>query len=292
MALAAALSAAAGDAVLKARFSSLSPLGMAIVRSTAPLPFLVPALAFFVPWPKTDFAFWATLAVLLPLEITALVLYMQALRVSPLSLSIPFLAFTPVFILLTGWVLLGETVTVPGAIGVLLTVAGAYVINIRKGVKGILAPLTAILTERGSRLMLGVAAIYAVTSVLGKKAVLHSGPVFFACFYFLVLGIATPPLMHLASQALPAEWGKKACAWKADLTIPWLMVGLAQTVMVLAHMKAISLAQAAYIIAVKRTSLLFSVLFGWIIFGEVHILERLLGATIMLAGVFLIVLWG
>jgi drug/metabolite transporter (DMT)-like permease len=53
-------------------------------------------------------------------------------------------------------------------------------------------------------------------------------------------------------------------------------------------MMAIAQVEAAYMIAVKRLSLLFGVLYGAWWFGEENIRERLAGAAIMIAGVFLI----
>lgn len=47
---------------------------------------------------------------------------------------------------------------------------------------------------------------------------------------------------------------------------------------------------AAYVIAVKRTSVLFAVLFGRMLFGEPSSETRLLGAAVMLAGLLLITL--
>jgi len=273
---------------------------MAIVRSAAPMPFLLPLL-FVISWPETDPVFWQTVGLLVPFEILALLLYMQALRVSPLSLSIPFLAFTPVFIVLTGWLILDEKVTLAGLMGILCTVTGAYVLHIKASRKGFLEPLRAIARERGSRLMLAVAGIYSLTSVLGKKAIQHSSPVFFACFYFVLLGMLTPlsiwalyritngfsannkqsrPLWPFQKKAGPNPWGA------------WWAVGLAQTIMVLSHMWAIHLITAAYMIAVKRTSLIFSVIYGKLIFKEKEIPQRLAGASLMMLGVGLIILAG
>lgn len=292
IALVTALSNAAGDTILKARFSHLSTPGMAVVRSTAPLPFLAPAL-LVVGWPETDATFWQTLAILLPLEIIALLLYMSALKASPLSLSVPFLAFTPAFILLTGWIVLGETLTAPGILGILITVAGAYMIHVRADARGIFMPFRAMARERGSRLMLAVSAIYGLTSVLGKRAVLHSDPCFFACFYFVFLGVVTPVILLAVPAQGPTGPEKPGTGASRPWTWPsWWTVGLSQAVMVLSHMWAISLAPAAYMIAVKRTSLLFSVILGRVVFGEAETARRLLGASLMLAGVGLIVAWG
>jgi uncharacterized membrane protein len=44
-------------------------------------------------------------------------------------------------------------------------------------------------------------------------------------------------------------------------------------------------------IAVKRTSLVFSVIYGWLIFKEEKIKERLIGSGLMLAGVVVILVF-
>lgn len=271
---------------------------MAVVRATSPFPFLLP---FFlaVPWPETDPVFWQTLAVLVPFEIAALVLYMRALKVSPLSLSIPFLAFTPTFVLMTGWLVLGEQVTGAGMAGVLLTVMGAYVLYMDSWNMTFLAPFRAFAREEGARLMLGVAAIYSLTSVLGKKAVQHSSPLFFACFYFLLLAFVTPVVLWIFSLMLDrirpgANFIGPVCpirkggsfAWTA-----WGTVGFFQAFMVICHMWAINIVAAAYMIAVKRTSLFFSVIFGKLVFDEEKVPQRLTGTGLMVTGVGLIVIY-
>lgn len=280
-----ALSSATGDAVLKAGYSHLSPGRMAVVRSIAPLPFLLPVL-FFIRWPILDIAFYKTVAILLPFEILALVLYMKALKTSPLSLTIPFLAFTPVFIVITGWMILGEKVSPAGLAGILLTVSGTYMLHFNMRQWGLLEPFRAIVREKGSVLMLGVAAIYSITSVLGKRAVQQSDPIFFACFYFLILGLVVPPVMLLAESRA----GSIRECFRPSL--PWIGIGLSQAIMVMTHMWAISLVTAAYMIAVKRTSLIFSVIYGKLFFREEHMPQRLTGACLMALGVAIITAMG
>jgi uncharacterized membrane protein len=46
----------------------------------------------------------------------------------------------------------------------------------------------------------------------------------------------------------------------------------------------------AYVISIKRTSVIISILFGYLIFKEKGIKERLLGAVIMVIGVLFITL--
>jgi drug/metabolite transporter (DMT)-like permease len=65
--------------------------------------------------------------------------------------------------------------------------------------------------------------------------------------------------------------------------------GLFYSVMVASHMVAISLVKAAYMISVKRTSVIVGVLYGYFLFKEKNIRERLSGALLMFIGFVLIV---
>lgn len=67
-----------------------------------------------------------------------------------------------------------------------------------------------------------------------------------------------------------------------------ILLGLAVALTVVCHMVAISKIEAAYMISIKRTSLLFSVLYGAYWFREEKIRERLAGAALMLAGILMI----
>jgi drug/metabolite transporter (DMT)-like permease len=149
LSLAAALGVATADALTKRYFSDLTPYRMGVVRILAIAPWMILTL-FFLPSVAPDQTFWLAIAAALPLEVLAFFLYMRALKLSPLSLSLPFLAFTPVFMILTGRFILDETITAGGALGIGLIVAGAYVLNLSKMKTGLLGPLRAVIHEPGS----------------------------------------------------------------------------------------------------------------------------------------------
>jgi drug/metabolite transporter (DMT)-like permease len=238
-------------------------------------------LLFIQPWPQLPVPFWGWLAGLLPLEILAMWLYMQAIRDCPLSLTLPYLAFTPVFNVLTGYLFLGETVTWSGFAGIFLVVCGAWLLNVDSGHKWqVLAPFRAITRERGSRLMLMTAAIYSLTSVMGKGALQYTTPGFFGPFYFVVLGVSAA--IVFSSRDLRS--------WRALGRHPWahLGVGAFMAAMVVAHFYAIAHIEVAYMIAVKRTSLLFGMLYGAWLFGETGLTRNLAAGVLMVLGVFLV----
>jgi drug/metabolite transporter (DMT)-like permease len=276
-ALLSAFSLATADAVTKKGLERADVYLMTWVRFLFALPFLGLVLPF-IEIPSLDATFWIAVSALVPLELLAAVLYIHALKLSPLSLSIPFLAFTPVFLIGTGFLLLGEMPTLQGAGGILLIATGGYLLHAHTLREGILSPLRAMMREPGSLLMLTVAGIFSVTSGLGKLAILHSGPIFFGVVYYFILAGAFTPLAVLKTDV--AQAGSR---WPL-----FLLIGLFDSIMMVTHVLAISETQASYMIAVKRLSLLFSVAYGYWMFNESHVVRRLLGSLLMVAGVTLI----
>lgn len=275
---------ATADTLSKRYLSHYRPGELVLVRFGVAGALLLPLL-LWQPWPQLSPAFWGWMAVSLPLELIAMWLYMLAIRDSPLSLTLPYLAFTPVFNTLTGYLLLGETVSWKGFSGILLIVLGAWLLNLEaaQGRPGLnmLAPFRAITRKRGSRLMLMVAAIYSVTSVTSKGALLQVTPAFFGPFYFVVLGAASAVIFT----------SRDVSSWRAlgRHPVAHLGVGLFMAGMVITHFYAITHIEVAYMVAVKRISLLFGMLYGAWLFGETGLKKNLAAGLLMVLGIFLIV---
>ncbi|HQP30512.1 MAG TPA: DMT family transporter [Deltaproteobacteria bacterium] len=283
LSLISAFTLATADALTKKYFSSLSSYEMGLIRLIAVVPWIVAAM-FFIPWVMPDTVFFVCLALGLPLEVLAYISYMRAIKVSPLSLSLPFLAFTPIFIILTGWLILGETLTWSGLAGIVLITGGAYCLNFSRISAGPLSPLKSIFTEEGSRLMLMVAALYSVTAALGKLAIEHSNPYTFGVVYQLALTALIALGVPFLTTATLKNIGRRP--------LMGLALGAVVFISEISHWIAISQTQAAYMIALKRTSILFAVLYGAWLFREEHVRERLVGALIMLCGVVCIAAFG
>ncbi|MBS1272292.1 MAG: hypothetical protein MAGBODY4_01432 [Candidatus Marinimicrobia bacterium] len=229
--------------------------------------------------PSLDANFWWALAALVPLEVLTWTLYLRAIRLSPLSLTIPFLGLTPVFLLVVPWIFIGEQVSLIGGIGVVVIALGIYLLNVTKTDEGFLAPLKAIGSEKGSILMIIVAALFSLSSTFGKIAITHSSPLFFAGIYYPFVGLLLAPYA-LSRKKVRTE----------AFSHPWraILIGISFAGMAIAHFYAINIAKVAYMIAVKRTSLVFSSILGFLFFKEGNIRERLLGGVIIIMGVFLI----
>ena len=95
-----ALSLASADAVTKKLFADLSGWQLLVVRFVASGTLLFP-FTILNPLPVVPASFWLLIILLIPLEFLAMFLYMLAIRDNPLHLTLPYLAFTPVFNILT-----------------------------------------------------------------------------------------------------------------------------------------------------------------------------------------------
>lgn len=271
------------DALNKRLFSHLNVYEMAAIRLLYGAPFLF-LILLLSPVPPLDNTFFKTIVILLPLETVALFLHIRAIRISPLSLSMPFLAFTPLFLIFTGLLFLKEIPNRWGAMGILLMVFGSYWLNLDKRAGGAFYPFKAILREEGSWLMLIVSFIYAFTSALGKLAIMHSSPIFFGCSFMLLHALLLMIFLPIAGKVHISKL----------LFNPWrgLAVGICYVVMIITHMYAISLVEAVYMISIKRTSPIFGVLYGLILFKEKAIGWRLIGTSLIVAGAIAITVFG
>ena len=281
LSLIAAFTLATSDALTKKALVETDEYLAAWFRLLFALP-LPLVLLFFMPAPPVDAIFYRAFALSLPLEVIALVLYIKALRRSPLSLTLPFLSLTPVFLILVSYVVLGEKVSLRGGVGILLLAGGSYALNIHEMRKGFFSPFRAIGREKGSVLMIVVALIYSVTSSLGKMAIEHSSPLFFGAAYFAALSVLFGPVALMAGRDKREFLSRKQYR---RLFLP----GLFYSVMIIAHMLALSMTKVAYMISLKRTSLIMGVIYGYFLFREKNIRERLAGAVLMFAGFVMIV---
>ncbi len=241
------------------------------------LPFLLPAL-LFTGIPALGSRFWVALFSGSSLYVMTLIMYMRAIRASDLSITLPMLTFTPLFMLITSPLMVGEFPDLWGIIGISMIVAGSYLLNVSKKVSGYFAPFKALVSDRGARLMLLVAFIWSITANIDKIGLQNSSPLFWVIAVYSVATVLLSPVMIAKRRQMGAnKWGL-------------LKVGLFGGLTAISQMTAISLTLVAYVIAVKRTSAIMGVIFGYTIFKESGIKERLSGVIVMIVGVLFITL--
>ena len=266
---------ATADAFSKKVAGRTSALLLAWVREAYALPFLLPIL-FFIEIPPVDKTFWLAMSICVFLDMITTLLYMRAIQIAPLSLTVPYLGISPLFLLIIPTLVLGERLSMLGVVGVILVAIGTYTLQIDRAKYGWLEPWLAIFRNRGSLFMLIVAICYAVTATIGKLAIQHSSPLFFTVTYFGFLALGFTPFVLIGTR------GKLAPL----VSIPsgFLKIGFAMALMAIAHFSAIGMIQVAYMISIKRLSLLFAILYGIFLFKEQNLRERLIGGIIIIAG--------
>jgi uncharacterized membrane protein len=283
LAVMAAIAASSRDAWMKRYFSGLSAYEMALCPLLFSFPLFLAGL-FFVEIPDLDSIFWLSLVVAVPIELLAAVCYMQAIKTAPLSLTVPFLAFTPVFVLATGNLILHESPAPTGLFGILIIVAGSYILNINQGAGNFWNPFRAIIRTRGSLLMVAVALLYGVNSVLGKQLLLHSSTMFFAMSFPLTITIVFSSALLMSRRVSIRNLVK--------MPLAGFISGLLYFAEVITHCLALPLVIVAYFISIKRLSILIGVVYGWLIFKEKHIAFRFSGAILMALGAIIVSIWG
>ncbi|MBU1036589.1 hypothetical protein KKF32_00960 [Patescibacteria group bacterium] len=157
------------------------------------------ALPYYLGWlmiegiPVVQPLFWKTVAFHVPLMILALILQVEAHRCSPLILTAPYLSLTPAFLLIISPILGGGRMTVWGVIGVLIITVGLYLLNTKTETDSqnvsLLAPLRQLKKEKGSRYMLWVSFLFAVTSNLDYLAFKNSSLPFYLAIDHGLIGI-------------------------------------------------------------------------------------------------------
>jgi uncharacterized membrane protein len=211
------------------------------------------------------------------------ILYMKAIKQTALSLTVPLVAFTPLFLLLTSPFMVGEFPDLSSIGGIFLIVIGSYVLNFNARLRGYLAPFRALFKESGPRLMLLVAFLWSITANCDKIGIRNSSPLFWSISATTFMSLVLAPIMLYksprATKQIPTAFKK---------LVP---IGFFCALTVIFQMLAVSLTLVAHVIAIKRTSTIMSVLWGFLIFKEAGVKERLLGAGIMVVGVLLISLF-
>ena len=216
------------------------------------------------------------------LNVFAAILLFKALKQEDLSLAVPIISFTPLFLIATSWIILGEVPSDKGIIGIIFIVIGSYVLNIKGSLKNIFSPIKSILSNKAVLFMLGVAFLYSISSNFDKMVVLNSDTTFgHSLVYFLSGAI----LLITALAKKDKFIGPMKNGWK-------LLLGamIFSALITIAMNNAYELTIVPYAISVKRTSVIFAALFGFFFLKEKNILPRLLGTVIMVIGVIIITL--
>ncbi|MFZ2192828.1 MAG: DMT family transporter [Candidatus Moraniibacteriota bacterium] len=234
--------------------------------------------------PEIKSGFYYFLAGTVALNFIATVLYLSALEIIDLSIADPIISFTPVFLILTSFIMLRELPTWGGVCGIILVVFGYYILNLKKDTDGRYEKsIIKSFKNRGVLYMLAVAFIYSLSSNLDKLTVRSSNPFFGSAMIYLSLGVLFIIFSIYKKKNIQVEFRNNMHKF--------LLMGSFAAMSAIAINTAMLMQIVPYTISLKRTSMLFSVLMGVIFFKEKNIKEKIAGSAIMLMGVILILFY-
>lgn len=264
----------------------------ALVERIAPTPLLLlltmgqtPAFVAWAAWDGGGAAagYWLPALGSVALNVVANLAFIHAFQVSPISVTIPLLSLTPVLTTLAAVPMLGEVPGVRQWAGILMVVAGAFVVTLRSGEGWSAGAMArAFAREPGARLMLVVAAAWALTPPLDKLALAHASTPFHAAV--LCGGVALVLAAVLAVQGRLGEVrqvGRAPGIYAVALVVSCLALAL--------QLAAYRLVWVALVETLKRgIGNVLALVYGRFLFGEAVGPAQVAAVVMMGVGVGLI----
>ncbi|HYU34608.1 MAG TPA: DMT family transporter [Thermoanaerobaculia bacterium] len=288
--LAASVSSSGFDLFRKVLVKHLAPVPMVFLLATASVPLFGAAVLFGKPAP-VDPSYWLPALGSVALNVVANLTFLEAVRISPLSVTVPLLSLTPVFTALLGFALLGERPAPLALAGIALVVVGAFWLNLGMtagsgedtgGEPRSLA--RSFLSQPGAWLMAGTALLLSLTIPLDKLAVRRASPPFHGLV--LTAGIALGALAVLIVQKRWRELAGLRRGW-----LPFVLALASSTLALGFQLVALKYVLVSLIETLKRgIGNLLAVILGRAVFGETVTPGKLAAALLMAAGVALILL--
>ena len=258
-----------------------------IFASTAATSAILFGLSFFAGVPHTDKQFWVAVLTTGLLNALAYPLMLKAYQIGEFSSIYSMILLTPVFLIGTSFFTLGERPTMLGITGVAITIIGIWFImrhnhHDRKNIPD---------SAKGNILAILVAFIWSITANFDKIAVLHSDRLFSSAVVFGIISGGQAVYLLVKGNILSGRKQKeKALATSFALGM-FFIIGLGAIMAIQSYMQnwALSIGPVTYTITLKRTGVLFGVLWGWLFFGEKIESKKILGIIIALGGVAAII---
>lgn len=236
--------------------------------------------------PDIDPWFWLIVSIDIPLLIYTSILLIKGEKIAPISTTLPLLSFTPVFLIGTSYLFLGELPNTYGIIGIVLVVIGAVLLKGEDVRKGLFKTIKKIFSNKASLYILIIALIWSFNANFAKMAIQKSSVAFYLFLITLVEAIVMSAWMGTKHRH---HYKKMFRRGHLPILVTAAGVGALANILFLIGLEETFV---AYAIAIKRGALIVgSIVLGAVVFKERNIKYRIAGALVMLIGiVFVLVL--
>ncbi len=206
----------------------------------------------------------------------------RAYRQGDLSLTYPLAQTAMLYVPIWGVLLFGERLSPLGIAGILLIVAGAYTVQLRRlSLDEVLRPFHN-LGSRSVQAALAAGLVYSFGAVIDKQGVSRYDPL-----HFTYLLVACMFLLMSANLMRPVNRGRIRAEWCRHPRLV-LCSGPVMLASFLSFRYGLKLAPMSYAVPVRQASLLIGVFIGVVFLGERAGRIRFAATLLILAGVFLV----
>lgn len=209
----------------------------------------------------------------------------KALNISDISLVTALWKISLLFLVVWGYLWLGETPSPMGLAGLLVSMVGVYLLNVHRARVSLWAPLAALVQDPGQRWTVLAGVGYAISVVLIKRMAQLSNPAWAVLAgYMLCAALLTPYAIHRSR----AHFRQVGTYWKS-----FVSMGMFGTLSTWFGTTAYTMTVSAYVEAVKQVEVLFAMAIGYLIFKESARIKVIwAGALVILLGMVMLKLGG
>jgi drug/metabolite transporter (DMT)-like permease len=221
--------------------------------------------------------FWPAVIARLFIDSAATLLFLKALQISELSVAVPMLSLTPIFVIFTSAALNHVWPTVGGVIGTLIVVGGVYALHFTRGHRSWTSPFRNIASHKGTLIILLVCVLWSFVAPLKRVGIDNSSVSFYTAFFQIFWAICFTPI---------AIWSDRhtfARLWRWSNLKKLLPVGALDAAQIWTQNIALSLTLPVYTSTVRSTSILFAAIFGHYFFKE-KLKGKLVPSLIIMVG--------
>ncbi len=207
----------------------------------------------------------------------------KAIRHMDVSLVAPLTTFSPAFVVVLAYFILGEIVTIIQIGGITLLIMGSFLLESKN--HGTIKIFTRTFKSNYFYYMFFALTLYGFCAIIDKAILKTVSPVtylpiinFFLAFNFIVFII----VFHNGFQGIK-NGIKSNGKW---IFLVAVLISLSR----LSQYQAFSMAYVSLVIPIKRMSAFFATLIGGKVFHEKNLAKRVFACVIMLCGAFLVIL--
>ncbi len=220
------------------------------------------------------------------LNAIAFLMVMYAIKNLELSECLPLLVLTPGLIAIFGFIFLGEALTLMQISGLVLLIAGIYVLGLEDKQK-LFEPFKKLVKIKAYRFIFLALVLFTATSlmdrfILTRQKLVPEAFMFYQHLFFAAIFL----IIFLFSK-------DKIVNFRKNIKLSWsLIISLAVITIIYRYTEILAVKGApatALAIVLKRLSVLFAVIIGGRLFNEKHLIRKAIATVILIAGAVLIV---